>query len=360
MSTTFYWFARLVDPQNRPVQDLKVDVQLFDRTVNGWVTTSSAVSSPKGLLRGKGVIRIDSPLLAPAMRLVESELAVVFSATPRLSQTSKPLALNVDFGELMLLAEAIRFVQPRAAFARVADDSFVIGALVGPAAEAAQPAEFAVKLEAIKLDAMRAEVTDEVTLDFKAVLAEKNIALAASEKLVFASEQELFQANKTIAILRAENTRVDRDPVGVSEFTSMVGAQIGGAQTALKATGFSLGQVSLTARILVSPDTKINFPNKVELKDIPAGALSDLVLQFNPDRQPTNEASLLVPDLQQLTEGAARRVLVSLGLVLDASYGSRDLQPDVAEGQAMLQSPTAGAVVARGGRVLVIFARNSN
>ena len=48
--------------------------------------------------------------------------------------------------------------------------------------------------------------------------------------------------------------------------------------------------------------------------------------------------------------------LASVGLILDASVGPRALNPAVAPGQAMVQSPVAGAASAPGAKVLVIFA----
>jgi beta-lactam-binding protein with PASTA domain len=81
-------------------------------------------------------------------------------------------------------------------------------------------------------------------------------------------------------------------------------------------------------------------------------------LNYRPDKGgDTAPTGVQVPDVRQLTEGAARRVLASVGLMLDASQGARELAPESAIGQAMLQQPKPGERVAVGARVLVVFAR---
>lgn len=362
MSAPFNWFARLVNTLEAPVAGLKVELQIFDRQTGAWAAVSSGVSSATGLLRGKGSLDQDSALLAPAMRLIEAGQLAVLSAAPRLSQDGEPAMLYVDFGELLLLDPAVRFVQPRAALARVADDPFTVGALVGRLTPAMQLLD-----TSASLIALRAQISDELQHNFAATLAEKDSALADKERQLGAREQELAAARTTIDGLRtragvtpaAVGLREIAAPVGVAEFASQVGVAIGGAQAALKSTGFSLGRVALTARALVGNNATLSFLDKDELKGIPAGSLSDLELQFGPDRQAVGGGGLLVPDVRQLTESAARRIIASVGLVMETSHGSSELQPDAAEGQAMLQSPAPGTAVASGARVLVVFARSS-
>lgn len=363
MKTSLRWFARLVQINGRAQSGLAVDLQVYDRTAGGWVTLASAAASATGLLRGKGVLENDSPIIAPALRLVQRGAAVVLSATPRLAVAEKGMVLNVDFGELMCLPENLRFVPPRAAMDSVPDDPLLIGALVGPAAAATEAAD-----NATALAALRTSVRQEVTREYEDRLAqaEKDKAGALAEAQTKAAELAAAQAE--IAQFKAAATGGTSAgvvatlgaPVKVSDFASTIGSEIDNAQKALKNSGYSLGAISLTAKTLVQTNGTVSFPSKEELKGLPSRALSDLVLQFRPDEAVSDAGALRVPDLKQLTESAARRVLASLGLVLEAHYGARDLLPESAAGQAMLQSPAAGASTAPGGRVLVVFAQNED
>lgn len=360
MKTTLRWYARLVDAKGAAQAGLTIDLQAFDRTAGGWVTLASAVSSATGLLRGKGVLENDSPILAPALRLVEHGAAVVLSATARLALADKGALLNVDFGELTRLPEKLRFVPPRAALESVPDDPLLVGALVGPAAAATEPAD-----NAAAQNALRTQVRLEVTREYEARLTQAQKAQAGAQEQAQAKATELDAARAEIAQLKAAAAGADPaalagGPVKVSDFASTIGSEIGSAQVALKRSGYSLGTISLSAKTLVQTDGTVSFPSKDELKGVPGRALSDLVLQFRPDDTAADTGGVRVPDLRQLTESAARRVLASLGLVLEAHRGARELQPDSAPGQAMLQTPAAGQSAAPGARVLVVFAQEAD
>jgi len=396
MSTPFNWFARLLDTDANGVPDVEVAMQVFDIASNAWATVSTATTSPTGLLRGKGTVDPNGRVIAvsaPAMRLIEvaGRQPTVLSASPRITVNARPVALMVDFGELTRLKANAFFVPPRASLPSVADDPFIIGAVASPTLATLPSAE----LDA-KLDDLRKEVTTRLTQDFTTKLQVSDDARVKSEQLTADTVRELKTAETTIVQLRADvaaardvsaagPTAASVGPgsvgagtsglgavdagvllpgsriVGMGAFATNIGGQLDGAQLALKPTGFSIGNISLTTRALVQGDgSTINLLDKDELKAMPAGSLSDLKLDFTPDRVTTAEAQLLVPDVVQLTESAARRVLGSLGYVLDASAGPPSLNPNCAEGQAMLQSPVGGAPAARGARVLVIFSRSDS
>ena len=100
------------------------------------------------------------------------------------------------------------------------------------------------------------------------------------------------------------------------------------------------------------------FPETEQLKSIRPGSLSDVAMTFDPTPAGDGGGSAVqVPDIRFLTEGAARRVLASVGLVLEVAQGELDINPTCAPGQAMLQAPPARASAARGSTVLAIFAR---
>lgn len=144
--------------------------------------------------------------------------------------------------------------------------------------------------------------------------------------------------------------------VAVNDLATTMAIQFDKAQTTLKPTGFSLGAIQISAKGVLRDEGRLEFPDTDTLKGLPADSLSDLKMQFIPEKVPTGDDGPRVPDVLQLTESAVRRVLTSVGLVLESSTGPRGLNPAVAPGQAMVQSPGAGTIIARGARVMVIFA----
>ncbi|KSB89702.1 hypothetical protein AS593_01360 [Caulobacter vibrioides] len=144
--------------------------------------------------------------------------------------------------------------------------------------------------------------------------------------------------------------------VAVTDLATDMATQLDTAQKTLKPTGFSLGTIQISAKGVLRDTGSMEFPDTETLKALPQDSLSDLKFQFIPEKVPASDDGPRVPDVLQLTESAVRRVLTSVGLVLEASTGPRGLNPAVAPGQAMVQSPGAGTIIARGARVMVIFA----
>lgn len=381
MSTGFKCFARLIDSSAKPVAGIATEVQWFDMAAAAWVTVGTATTDVDGKLHSKGDIPDDKVTLAPALRLVEAGGTTVLSGSPRVSLSGRAPTLDVDFGELVHLAEADRFVQPRTATRLTPDDRATIGAVVMPADTATR---------AFDAGDLRAAVIDDVTKTFAARLADNtkaiedlDMALASEralradrEKTLSDTARELAESKVTIAALRgaaataaaaavggpqvfAEGIAPSSQVVGIGDLAVKLGTELVGAQTALKSSGFSLGSISVNARGLVQGDgSRLNLLDIADLKTLPAGVLSDVRIDLTPNTTVGGVVQIAVPDVAQLTETAARRVLASVGLVLDTSYGPRALNNDAAEGQAMLQTPGHGTGVARGSRVLVIFARD--
>lgn len=358
MKTTLRWYARLVDAKGAAQVGMAVELQAFDRTAGGWVTLGATTTSPTGLVRARAALQNDSPILAPALRLVEKGAAVVLSASPRLAVAEGGAALVADFGELTHLPEPLRFVPPRGTKARVPDDPFVVGALVGPAAAAAEVADTAAAQKALR-EQVQAEVTH--TYEERLLKAQQDQSAAQAMADRHAAELQVAKAEiERLVKLPPGAAIAVGGPVKMSEFASVIGNEIGSAQQALKSSGYALGAISLTAKTLVENDGSVRFLGKDDLKGLSGRALSDLVLQFRPDDNAGAASALRVPDVRQLTESAARRILASVGLVLEAHLGSRDIEPASAPGQAMLQSPAAGQPAVPGARVLVVFAQETN
>ncbi|TFI58104.1 hypothetical protein E2493_11930 [Sphingomonas parva] len=189
--------------------------------------------------------------------------------------------------------------------------------------------------------------------------------VADSEKRIAALQQQLADAvakptgaRETLGTTFGTIGTTTSAPVSLGDFATKVGGEIGSAQTALRATGFSLGSVQITARTVVEGGSSLVFPDTETLKTVVAGSLSDIKLSFEPTQTAeASEGSVQVPDIRDLTESAARRVLASVGLVLEVSHGPLGMRANCAPGQAMLQAPGPGTTAARGATVLAVFAR---
>ncbi|QMW22856.1 PASTA domain-containing protein [Sandaracinobacteroides saxicola] len=365
MSTSFQWFARLLDGDAKPVSAVKVEVQLFDLAGGAWTAFGGAESDGDGRLRGKGEIADDSVAVAPAMRLVEAGTTTVLSATPGITRSARGL-LNVDFGELTRLPPETHFTLARAAGRFGGRDRFTIGGVArgvtvagGTAASDTATSETGAsdsggddRIAAANLLAAR----EAVLASRERLLAERERTFTTVRGAADAASAATAPGLATAATAAALGG--DGGVVGMRDLAIGLGTQLDDAQVALKSRGFSLGAVSIVARgAAVGDGTQMRFLGAEELKSATGAAISEFKVNMAPDSERAADTGLRVPDVSQLTENAARRVLASVGLVLEATYGSRALNPAAAEGQAMLQTPAAGTESSRGARVLVVFAR---
>lgn len=391
MSTAFTWSARLVDAAGEPVAATALEAQLFDLKANAWIAASNAKTDANGLAKGAGVIEDDTLPLAPALRLVEG--AAVMSVSAEIARAARGGGLIVDFGQVQRLAVEDRFPQTRSLSARTLRGAGVtIGGMVAPqapseasrivadqtAARALADRDLQLTRQASVLVERETEIgrlqeaaaTLSTRLDQRDKdLAERDAQLADRARVISDREAEVArlaavvtEQARTIAAqprigVETINPAVGLKTVAVTDLATTMATQLDDAQVTLKPRGFSLGAIQVTAKAVLQDDGgRLQLLGAEELKTVPPGALSDIRMEFLPDRSLTTADGLSVPDVGQLTENAARRVLASVGLLLEASVGPRALNPAVAPGQAMVQSPGPGASIARGARVLVIFA----
>jgi len=241
------------------------------------------------------------------------------------------------------------------------------GVLASRDTEIAALREVAAKAD---LTVARADTAEETAQTLSIRLAERDKDLAERDGLLADRARIISDQETQIAGLRATVAEQEKaiaaavvkpavggKAVGMIDLATTMASQLDDAQTTLKPRGFSLGAIQVTARAVLQDDGgRLELLGKEDLKALPPGSLSDIRMEFIPEEPASTEGGPRVPDVSQLTENAARRVLASVGLVLEASVGPRALNPAVAPGQAMVQSPVAGATSARGARVLVIFA----
>ncbi|MDG2528600.1 hypothetical protein [Caulobacter endophyticus] len=230
------------------------------------------------------------------------------------------------------------------------------------------------RAEQVDVAAVRAQAIEETTKVFDARLIQRDQELAARDAQL--ADRNRLTAEQQAEIAGLRMTLAERDleladikaaqpkpgttsgpaKMAVDDLATTMAIQLDKAQTTLKPVGFSLGAIQISAKGVLRDKGNVEFPDTETLKALPADSLSDLKMQFIPEKVPLGDDGPRVPDVLQLTESAVRRVLTSVGLVLEASTGPRGLNPAVAPGQAMVQSPGSGSIVARGARVMVIFA----
>jgi hypothetical protein len=253
------------------------------------------------------------------------------------------------------------------------------------------------RAEKVDVAAVRAQAADDTAKTFNARLVQRDQDLAARDSQLADRSRVVAEQDKEITSLRATLLAKDLeiadikatrtiDPaigaaatgagatagiaagainpaiaaslrtVAVTDLATTMATQLDTAQKTLKPTGFSLGAIQVNAKGIMRDSGSVEFLDADTLKTLPQDSLSDLKFQFIPEKVAGEDDGPRTPDVLQLTESAVRRVLTSVGLVLEASTGPRGLNPAVAPGQAMVQSPAAGTLIARGARVMVIFA----
>jgi hypothetical protein len=376
--TRITWFARLVTADGTPAAGIAVQLQMFDLAA-GWKGISDATTGDDGAVRGTAGEAGPANGAAPMLRLAETDSKpAVLGGVPNVGVSGSPPALACDFGEIVHMPD--RFTVARAAPTRFARSTPVVAGVAMPVAAARMGVASALAGATL----VRASTTD--TIDVQASLAERDadvikvraerddVATRLAERTADIDrlrverddvKARLVDAEKRLADIRVASpinpAGAGDAKVSLGDFATRLGGEIDSAQTALKDRGFSLGTISVTARALVDDGgSRISFPAREDMKSVNVGTLSDIALQYHPS--PVGDAAgtgVQVPDVRQLTESAARRVLASVGLGLEVTQGPPAIDPTCAEGQVMLQAPRAGERAARGTRVIAIFARSA-
>lgn len=345
-----------------------------------------------------GVVATDAPIAAPSVDAAAIRAQAVDDTTKtftaRLAKSDQDLAAR----DTQISAQAKQLAErdTQIAAVRAKSDQDLAARDTQISAQAKQLAERDAQIVAVRAEkADAAKASDETTKALNARLAQRDQDLASRDAQLVESSRTAADQAKEISSLRAtlvaKDLEIDeiktRPPAGtttgttgtttgtagttatinpavaatlrtvaVTDLATDMATQLDTAQRTLKPTGFSLGTIQISAKGVLRDSGSMEFPDTETLKALPQDSLSDLKFQFIPEKVPTSDDGPRVPDVLQLTESAVRRVLTSVGLVLEASTGPRGLNPAVAPGQAMVQSPGAGTIIARGGRVMVIFA----
>lgn len=193
-------------------------------------------------------------------------------------------------------------------------------------------------------------LTREKAIEIQRVEREKAAELAAAAAAKKAAEDRAAALGRQV-----------EKQVQVDDLTANIGLQVQAAQAKMSAaqTPLRMGRVEINLKALVQNQGKsVTLPDAADIADASVGGrLADLKLEFLPEPSADPDAGkATVPDLSDLTETAARRVLQAAGLRMESAYGTPK-GGNIASGQAFKQTPAKNTVIAKGQAVMVVFAR---
>lgn len=391
-------FATLQTEQGQPLAGTVVQLECFSLQAADWVVMGEGKTEAQGQLR----IRVEMPLsdeaTAPQVRLTLAAAPAqrVLAEGGRISYAPRTGLLSIDFGTLSTLAQPVP-LQPATAdrrFRAVASPQMMgVSAAARPlfqttgattaAATATPLRETLARPVLTPADTVTSPIrtidldTSPVVLNLRSQLDTTNLHLASitTQRDVAQTKLNLVQSERDslaekVGTIESKNLDLIKEleaikvrpvlgnTVHLKSLTQDLQTQFSGAQASIAATdsGMRLGDVRIKLRGKLGPDGLFQLPRAEDLLKPDASQVLDEV-DFGllaPEVAAAN-LNVPVPHLARLTEGAARQVLQSMGLRLEAAVGT--VQEGFVSGQAMRQAPAAGGQAVRGGTVLVVFAQ---
>lgn len=394
-------FATLVDENDRPLSNRAVSLQFFNIATGNWRALATLRSNTRGQIAH--LRNFSSPSSAPMIRLTEPGAPAVrvlaLGGIARYDKSSK--TLFVDFGTIERLDDQA-FVQTSLISQLARQRHTVAGAPNRPSfsnalamrvVTSSQPVAPAVMARATVAPAVAtgarptatAEVVARPTVDSAEQIKVLNAHIAtfgareiSLNRQIQVKDDAIRQKETRIQTLETQSAEEKRlrlaaegreatlqtqlgKQVSVNELTSNIGQQVKSAQDQMSAsaTPYRMGKVEVNLKALVGDQgRKLTLPDAADLSKAGTGAaLADVHLEFLPEQRASAEGLAgVVPDVSDLTESAARRLLRAAGLGMEAAYTS--VGPDAAGliGRAVKQSPAQGSALERGRSVLVVFA----
>lgn len=372
--------AKFVDTDNKPVGPTKMRMQFFDIAKNDWVDIDTVASDREGMLAANLNIAFT---LAPMLRLLD-ENDHVLSQGSMLQYTLRTRILSIDFGVIEVVGDQPYVLSPSSGNAR--DPSIKIGGIPH------QPKEVIARIrdsnifkkvdenvikQTLEIDVLRqriAKASAEIELRDNEIIklrrdrqaqeetfkAEKQSALDSQQK---AFESKLKQSELQQHTLQAQQKALQDQMGSETDILSLqqslaAGLESFSKQQANSGSNMRLGRVQVNVKGLFSgAGDKITLADARLLENATqASALSEMIIEYLPEKQDENTATSTVPDLSGLSESAVARLLRALGYGLDVAYGEPADRTQVGAGQAFRQSPNAGEAHPQGRKVLVIFA----
>jgi len=406
--------AKLVDENNKPISGRRVLLQSFEISNNSWITLINALTNNEGEINSGANRALTA---APMLQLLSNNQ--VISEGGLVHYTPQTRILHIDFGVIEVLdnqAYALIPADPNhnlkkqvgglpkrqnisftpmlgvlsqpglVSFKRTEDlkaeilkDSATINPSVAAAVAKIDTSKYQTLLDRVEVNFAEQSLSKGILeLNFnqtKAELLKKNEALI-DMRLQTQQLRDELEKQKQDEIKKLQST-FDKKLADITKKTQTLEKQLGSEtdivslqrsisaglesfskQQTQSGSNLRLGRVQVNVKGLFSGSgDRITLADSRLLENATnAAALSEMIIEYLPEVHEEDSSQTKVPDLSGLSESAVARLLRELGFGLDAAYGDPDDPKLFGAGQAFRQSPAAGEKLAKGRKVLVIFA----
>ncbi|TVQ72241.1 MAG: PASTA domain-containing protein [Oceanospirillales bacterium] len=405
--------ATLVSDENKPLERANVQIQFFESEHNSWKTATTARTNQDGEINRRVIKNLAE---APMIQLKHNNQ--VISQGGLVSYDSRRRTLEIDFGVIELLGEeaySLTASDPDntqkkqiGGLPKRQSVSFkpILGALKeyrrtpfipteqlrkdlltdekrqsadqtnGPVLNTAKYQQL---IDSIEIDlaqqAISKSALDIQVSQLRSAVDAKNIQIN-EQRIQFERKQAELESQKASEISKintnfesiinnlSQRTReLENQLESETDITSLQQSISSGLENFSKeqaqaGSHFRLGRVQINVKGLFSGSgNRMTLADSRLLKDATnAAALSEMVVEYIPEPTEQETTNTKVPDLSGLSESAATRLLKALGFGIEVAYGDPP-DPDITgAGQAFKQSPSADETLAKGRKVLVIFA----
>lgn len=383
--------ATLVDGEGKPRPGVALALEVF-RLAGGWTRLAEAAVGAAGAAALVGKLAVAERGAAPAARLVaiDGDTATPLAEGGTASYDAEAGQLTIDFGEVAVPAardmpaiglaplrdtigridkpilverpldlrqdldrlrrerdeKDVALVQRDSELRRVRADLDLERSRREAAERLAQTGETeAIRVVRIERDRLHVE-KEELGRRFQ----ERESALEQATKRQEQLERLAADKVKETEALLAEKRLV----VPIGDIAANLGKQVNAARATLADAPGVMKIAAVRFRVRGKLGEKGEGMLLPGLDAVGAGdGLDEMDFDLDAGDSPA-DPQVTVPDVTRLTESAARQVLASLGLRIDAA--TMPAASGFAIGQAMRQAPAAGQATGRGATVIVVFA----
>ena len=405
--------AKLVSDEDKPLENANVQIQFFETEHNNWKTATTTRTNQDGVINRRVIKNLAE---APMIQLKHNNQ--VISHGGLISYDTRMRRLVIDFGVIELLGdEAYPLIasdpdntqkKQIGGLPKRQSVSFkpILGALKEyrrtpfvpteqlrkdlltdekkqSADQTSVPvintAKYQQLIDSIEID-LAQQAISKTALDIevsqlRSAVDAKNIQLK-DQRMQFERRQSELESQKEIEIskirtdleariqnLSQKTEHLEKQLEAETDLASLQKSISSGLETFSKeqaqaGSNFRLGRVQVNLKGLFSGSgNRITLADSTLLKDATnAAALSEMMVEYIPEPHEQETTDALVPDLSGLSETAVTRLLKALGFGIEVAYGDPP-NPDITgAGQAFKQSPSADETLAKGQKVLVVFA----
>ncbi|WP_151671949.1 PASTA domain-containing protein [Nitrincola schmidtii] len=406
--------AKLVDENNKPISGRRVLLQSFEIGRNTWINLINNPTNNDGEIN-TAVNRAFTA--APMIQLLSNTQVISEGGLVQYDSTTR--VLNIDFGVIEILdneayplipADAnntlkkqvgglpkrqnisftpmlgvlsqpgvLSFKRTEDLKAEILKESATINPSVAATATKFDTSKYQTLLDRVEVDLAQQSISKGILeVNYNKTRAELLIKDEHLVKMRLETQQlrEDLERQKQEEIKKLQNT-FEKKVADLTKKTSTLEKQLGSEtdilslqrsisaglenfskQQSQSGSNLRLGRVQVNVKGLFSGSgDRITLADSRLLENATnAAALSEMVIEYLPEVPEEESSQTNVPDLSGLSESAVARLLRELGFGLDAAYGDPDDPKQFGAGQAFRQSPAAGEKLAKGRKVLVIFA----